>query len=120
TAAESLRTIQIVRPSSPVSCLAFFKNRMRFVDGVHSSNPQVPAEEPLNPRSLLASIRYEANADLCNRQRERVMHSAGAIAGFNSAIEKNVDLRGLELRRCYLKNSSLLRSLGPHQDLREH
>lgn len=119
---ELRQTVPFVRLISPRSYLALFKHRKRFLDGVHSSNPnpQVPSEEPLNPRSLLAGIRHEANADLCDRKRERVMHRAGPVAGFNSAIEKNVDLRCLELWRCHLKDSGLLRSLGPHQDLREH
>ena len=64
-----------------------FQHLKHVLDGVFSSLPQVAAKESLLPRSLVARIGDQRDANLINRQRQRVMHFHRPVARFDTTVE---------------------------------
>ena len=65
--------------------------------------PQVTAEESLPPCALVATVRHQADANLVDSERERVVNYEISEAGFDRAVEEQATVDQFQVRdACFM------------------
>src|SRR5262249_24993359 len=120
TAAQLAKSIPLAFLINPRAELAALQEFQGFNLRILASHPQVTPKQPVSPSTLLTLIRHEADADLSDREGERIVYSTRAIARLDATVEQNVHLRRLELVNGGLEDPCPFRSVAARSDHGKH
>src|SRR5262249_14577629 len=79
--------VSCILPLWVAAFLAPFKYLHCLVNRVLAANSQIPAEQALDPGTLVPSVGDQRHADLSDSEWQRVMNNAGAVARLHGSVE---------------------------------